>query len=152
MKNILIGLNFVLVVALGGYTIWKESTSRQGYILNQKVFDGFEGKKELALELQQLETQHKAWVDSVLTVPGDNQAMINARAEAFRAHVASLSERYTSDIWNRINTYVSAYGREHGYAYIFGASGEGNIMYAGESEDITEDVVKYINERYRAGD
>jgi outer membrane protein len=41
------------------------------------------------------------------------------------------------------------YGKKHGYDFIYGAQGSGNLMYANGQKNITDEVLKYINERYQ---
>ena len=62
-----------------------------------------------------------------------------------------LTARYTSDIWKHINEGIAEFGKAEGYDFIFGASGNGGIMYADEANDITDRVVTYINLRYNNG-
>ena len=49
---------------------------------------------------------------------------------------------------NDINDYVKEYGKKKGYDIIFGASGSGNVMYASEASDLTEDVLKGLNAEF----
>ena len=63
-----------------------------------------------------------------------------------------LSSRYTADIWKRINHYVSDYGKTEGYDFIFGATGDGGLMYANDVNDITDEVILYLNKKYESGD
>jgi len=51
-------------------------------------------------------------------------------------------------IWKRLNPYIAEYGKEKGYAYIYGANGTGNVLYADEGEDITDELIEYVNKRY----
>jgi Skp family chaperone for outer membrane proteins len=51
-------------------------------------------------------------------------------------------------IWKRLNPYLIDFGKENGYEYIYGANGTGNVLYADEHQDITEEIIKYVNQRY----
>jgi outer membrane protein len=55
------------------------------------------------------------------------------------------SETFERVIWEKINQKVNEYGKEQGYDYIFGAKGDGSIMYASDEKDITKEVIAYIN-------
>ncbi|PKP22872.1 MAG: hypothetical protein CVU05_01935 [Bacteroidetes bacterium HGW-Bacteroidetes-21] len=61
---------------------------------------------------------------------------------------ANLSEKLSGEVWKQLNEYVEEYGKAYGYDYIFGAAGNGSLMFANSGNDITEDVVKYINLKY----
>ena len=40
------------------------------------------------------------------------------------------------------------YGVDHHYTYVMGANGGGTIMYADTSLNVTDDFIKYINQKY----
>lgn len=42
------------------------------------------------------------------------------------------------------------YGKEKGYDYIFGDNKGENVLYAKESYDVTKDIVKIVNDKYKA--
>lgn len=48
----------------------------------------------------------------------------------------------------RVKDYVADYGKEHGYTYIFGSNENANIMYAKEGLDITQEILKELNDNY----
>lgn len=62
-----------------------------------------------------------------------------------------LEGRYISELLAQINKGVQDYGREKGYHHILGAEGSGTLMYADSTLNITEDVLLYLNKRYREG-
>ncbi|HSH68252.1 MAG TPA: OmpH family outer membrane protein [Bacteroidia bacterium] len=62
---------------------------------------------------------------------------------------AVLEKQYNDQIINQLNQYLKDYGKEQGFRYIFGTDGSGSLMYAVEGDEITEDAIKYINEKYK---
>ena len=58
------------------------------------------------------------------------------------------NQRLTRTVVEEINAYIKQYGKDKGYAFIFGATENGNIVYAAPSTDITEEVLKGLNEQY----
>jgi len=54
----------------------------------------------------------------------------------------------TQTVINDINDFVKDYGKNHGYPIIFGAGGNGNIMYAEEASDLTGEVLEGLNAQY----
>jgi outer membrane protein len=46
---------------------------------------------------------------------------------------------------------IKAYGKEKGYTYIYG-TGDSNasILYAEDKLDITKDIIKLLNDKYKA--
>lgn len=125
----------------------------QAYVVNQSIFNGFKGTKELNKKLDAVKEEHKQILDSLLIQiekNDDNERMrfFTERSEAFQMKEQQLSERYTQQIWKQINTYLDEYGAQNEYELIFGANGSGALMYASEVSDITDSVLEYINRRY----
>lgn len=78
----------------------------------------------------------------------NKQQQINGYQEAIQKQIQEEDKKVTQTVINDINDYVKEYGKKHGYKIIFGASGGGNIMYADESSDLTEVVLKGLNAEY----
>jgi outer membrane protein len=55
------------------------------------------------------------------------------------------SDQAIDSIISEVKEFVGEYGKERGYAYIFGSNESANIMYAKEGLDITEDVLEKLN-------
>ncbi len=49
-----------------------------------------------------------------------------------------------------LKKFFKAYGKEKGYAYIYGTGDAASILYAEEKYDITKDIVKALNDKYKA--
>ena len=143
---------------MGVYIFMHRNEEKKGYVLNQRVFDEFKGKKELEQRLIALQNTHKARLDSITLLiqrqPANKEliARYNEQLKSFDLEQQDLSQRYTADIWKRINQYISEYGKKNGYSFIFGATGEGNLMYADDINNITDDVIADINKQYEAAD
>jgi len=54
----------------------------------------------------------------------------------------------TTAVVKEINSYIHDYGKKNGYTIIFGATTEGSILYGEEQEDLTEIILKQLNENY----
>ena len=160
MKNrlylsIIVNIVLVSVVAmlfLGGFR------ERKAYVVNQVMFESFKGQQELSLELEKLQAEHQRKLDSlsVMIRSGKGEASLiqqyEEMAEYFTLLEQEISQKYTEDLWKQINSYVADFGREQGYDFIYGATGNGNLMYASDAHDITEDLVDYINLKYEGDD
>jgi outer membrane protein len=73
------------------------------------------------------------------------------REQAFTQDNARASKSFTDQIWKQLNQYVKDYGKDHGYKFIFGYDGQGAVMYGEEGANVTEQVKKYVNDRYKGG-
>jgi outer membrane protein len=58
-------------------------------------------------------------------------------------------EKITQGALNQINAYIERYSKEKGYDLVIGVTLSGNVLYGVESIDITEDVIKGLNESYK---
>ena len=48
-----------------------------------------------------------------------------------------------------VRKYIKEYGKEKGYDYIYGTGEAATVLYAEDKYDITNDVVKLLNEKYK---
>lgn len=69
--------------------------------------------------------------------------------EAVTQKATAERQRLDKEALDEINAYIKEYGKREGYDFILGATTSGNIVYAAEGTDITADVLKGLNERYR---
>ncbi|WP_306351200.1 OmpH family outer membrane protein [Flavobacterium sp. '19STA2R22 D10 B1'] len=50
-----------------------------------------------------------------------------------------------------VKKFIKEYGKEKGYSYIYGTGESANILYAKEEYDITGEIVKALNDKYKKG-
>ncbi|MBN1183845.1 MAG: OmpH family outer membrane protein [Bacteroidales bacterium] len=81
----------------------------------------------------------------------NKQQQISQYQQAVQMKAKEEEQKMTQTVLNVVNEYMIKYGKKHGYSYIMGATGMGNIVYAYEKHDITEEVLKGLNEMYRLG-
>ncbi|MEM9678738.1 MAG: OmpH family outer membrane protein [Bacteroidota bacterium] len=90
-------------------------------------------KKELELKQQLL---------------SNKQQQINSYQQAIQKQIQDEDQKATQTVINDINDYVKEYGEKNGYRIIFGASGGGNIMYAADMTDLTDEVLEGLNAEF----
>ncbi len=76
------------------------------------------------------------------------QQQINQYREAMAQKAREEEQKMTQTVLNEVNDYIKEYGKRKGYKYILGATGSGNIVYAKDANNITDDVLKGLNEEY----
>lgn len=79
---------------------------------------------------------------------GNKQQQLNNYQQAIQKQIKEEDQKMTQTVINDINGYVKEYGKDHGYPIIFGAGGNGNIMYAEDASDLTAKVLEGLNEQY----
>ncbi len=154
----------LVLLAMGIYSLSQKE--KNVYLDTAEVFNGFKLQKELRTKLENVQSARQAILDSIqlrLTAissssdfdpqnPGEEffslRGLYQQRQKQFEEDNQRLSNEYDRQIWNQLNQYVKDYGKEHNYTIIFGANGQGNIMYASETRDITKELIDYINNKY----
>lgn len=164
----IIGLFLVLSVTL--YLFYTNNKSKVAYIKNVELYNEFALKKELETKLTVVKNQRKSILDSLMlqlkmastqleySKEKDSKEMklfqiqkqeYLYKEKQFDEDDQRLAEQYSQQIWKQINQYVSDYGKENNYSFIYGASGNGAIMYAQDKYDVTKELAEYINEKYK---
>ncbi|MBI1289263.1 MAG: hypothetical protein GC178_16980 [Flavobacteriales bacterium] len=57
-------------------------------------------------------------------------------------------QKMMTGVLNQINSFASKYGETHGYDMILATTTSGNILYGREADDLTEDMLKALNDQY----
>jgi outer membrane protein len=168
MKNKIFYGYLVLSLGLIGILFFLRSKENKkiGYVTTLKVFEEFALKKELEGDYKKMQIIRQTYLDSIkLNVQTlsvlegkdlNREEKIDRLKKAyllkenqFNQENENLYSQYNEQIWNQLNQYVQDFGKEQGYDYLLGASGQGSIMYAKENEDVTKEVIEYVNNKYR---
>jgi outer membrane protein len=159
---------FVLLLTLvaGLYYMQFKNFKKIGYVTTLKAFEEFELKKELEVKYKNNQIAKQTYLDSLkLNVQtlaqksNDLEPNKNNRIEElkkiyllkenqFNQENEAVYQQYNEQIWKQLNQYIEDYGKENGYDYLLGTSGQGSIMYATEKDNLTEEIIKYINNKY----
>lgn len=59
------------------------------------------------------------------------------------------SQSQIDSLVKKVRGFVKDYGKDNGYTYILGANEAGSVLYGEEGKDITEEVLKMINDKYK---
>jgi outer membrane protein len=171
-KNVITYLSIsASIVALAiSLFIWMNKP-KTAYVDLGKVYNEFQLKKELEGKLLQVQTLRQNQIDSMkldLNVLARNVQSENAanktelqnrfierrkqyavKEKEFSEETDRLTQEYDEQLWKQLNTYVKEYGKDNNYKYIFGAEGSGSIMYASDVDNITDQIVTYVNTKYQ---
>jgi outer membrane protein len=151
-----------------------QSTSELVYVDVNKLLEGYDRTKIVRSEFEAKAKTMNANVDSLVTdwqkelqlyekersslsskelelkqeLLGNKQQQINNYQQAIQKQIQEEDQKSTQTVINDINDYVKNYGKTKGYKIIFGASGGGNIMYADEGSDLTQEILKGLNAEF----
>ena len=168
LKKIVAPLLIVLAVAFSLF--WSSYKSKKiAYVNTSLVYDGFKLKKELETKYKTVQLTRQNLLDSIkfkvqyLSLKGnaisENEKMqINelqrsylVKEKEFNQDNEATAAQYSEQIWKQINQFMNDYGKANNFDVIFGATGQGNIMYAKEQDDITKEILEFINSKYEGG-
>jgi outer membrane protein len=154
-------LVFLIFAAIGGYFYLESRTPKIAYVNTIELFNEFELKKELEENITQLKEIRTSILDSlkfeIKNLSRENAAQplleqkqknLIEKQRLFEDEQQKLVQKFDQQILKQMNQYIGDYGKEHNFSIVFGASGEGTIMYAEKSLDITKEVKEYINAQY----
>ncbi len=168
IKNALLSIAFIAGISGFVISMYNHDT-KLVYIEMGKVYNEFSLSKELNKGLEDVFKKRKLVIDSLyedLRKQTQELKFLEKKTINDVKRVAKLEEEYyykqqefekqnqttsaecDAKIWNQINQYIKDYGKSHDYTFMLGANGNGNVMYASESKNVTQDVIQYINNRY----
>ncbi len=154
-----------MTVLAGGVIYLIVTQKKVAYVDNVYLFENSKVKKELFEKFEADKKTRKAILDSLKL---EVETLINSsekdeanrlkveqmreayfyREQKFNEELKVLSNNYEDKIWRYINDKISIYGKDNNYDYLLGANGQGSIMFASDKENISEVVLKYINDKY----
>lgn len=165
---LILGSLLIIALSLLGWMYF--DNPKTGYVVIGQVFESFEMKKEMQKKYENSKNAAQKIIDSLqfeLQVTADKfdkeknpdkeevmrfeqkRDEFFKRRQKFEEDVKSMSAEFDKQILTQLNQYAQDYGKAHGYTYIFGNDNNGSLMYAKEAEDITKEVIQYINEKYQ---
>lgn len=169
LKKNLIPILFVLVITSLSMSIYQylNQSETQGsataFIENVKVFEEFEMKKDYDKQIEKEMATDQMTLDSLGLIlesfgkmKNSNENELNKAKKdyyisqkLFEKKFSGLSQKYTNEVYVRLNTYIKEYGKKKGYDFILGANGQGNVMYVADKKDVTNDLISFINNKYK---
>ena len=168
-RNILLLSVMALNIFLIGLVMFSMSSQpKTGFVKGAELFEGFKGQQELNAKFTASGTEQQTMLDTLtmeianltnqLTENPDDkelslqrqkkQLLYRELQQRFTEQNSTQNQQYTEAVLKQINQYTLEYGEKHGYDYIYGAAGNGSMMYAKDANDITKEVLQYINKKY----
>ncbi|MCD6018567.1 MAG: OmpH family outer membrane protein [Bacteroidetes bacterium] len=169
LKNTINVIAVVCLVTLGLFIYHTYFTTKVVYIDIPVVFNKFEMKKELQEKYKGVEAGRKRIIDSLgfslqllankLKENKTNKGLMyefDTRREEFfkrknqmQEDNVALSTQYDKQILEQMTQYIIEYGKKNNYDVIMGADGTGTLMYANSKLDKSEEIIVFINKKYK---
>jgi outer membrane protein len=130
--------------------------STTGYINPNKLVEDYHGA---ANKRQTFLNQTKIWQANLDSLTTEISALPPAQAKQkeqeflqYRQVIQQKAQveeaRVNKAILTEVNAYIKQYGKEKGYDFILGATESGNIVYAAEETDLTDEILAGLNQQY----
>lgn len=162
---ILSGLNFYLLLS---------SQKKMAFVRSEELVYNFKGTKEARVKY---DNEKQQWQSNLDTLQADferslrqfeknltslspaerreEEQKLSIQQEQLLQYKQAIEEKaYQRDeeimqgVLNQINAFVEEYGKENNYDLIMGTTRSGNILYGREGIDITDELIKLINDQY----
>ncbi len=160
----------IIVLAVAGLFVYTYITvPKIAYVNIDVVYEEFTLKKELEKKLQNVERERNLQLDSLKTELQilstkieaergknlDNLSTFHVKKERYlqkedefmKANQA-LADEYRAQIWKQLKQYIKDYSKNKGYDFIYGVDDGYNFIYVNESDDITDKLKEFVNNKY----
>lgn len=164
-RILILSIVVVLLIVVCGFIFYPSESHKSNIVFmeNVEVFENFEMKKDYDLMIEKQMGHDKQTLDSlgflieslVKNSGNDTLKVYELKKEyyinqqMFEKKFRELSQKYTSEVYARLNEYIKEYGEEKKYDLVLGSNGEGNVMYVSDNKNITKELIDYINNKYK---
>jgi len=174
MNKLALPISIIALIGAIGSFFFLQSSLELVYVDVNQLLDGYKRTKIVKAEFDEKAKTMKANVDSLVTgwqnelktyekerssmskkeielkqeLLANKQQQINNYQQAIQKQLVEEDKKVTQTVINDINDFVKEYGKKKGYKVIFGATGNGTIMYGEASADLTEEVLKQLNAEF----
>ncbi|MBW1296613.1 OmpH family outer membrane protein [Aquimarina litoralis] len=174
MNKLALPIAIIALAIAAASFFYLQSSSDLVYVDVNKLLDGYKRTKIVKAEFDEKAKTMKSNVDSLLAdwqkelktyekersslsekelelkqqLLGNKQQQINNYQQAVQKQLQEEDKKVTQTVINDINDFVKEYGKKNGHKVIFGATGNGTIMYGEEGADLTDKVLEELNAEF----
>lgn len=76
------------------------------------------------------------------------EQVLSHRVQFEQQQIAQESQTLNDSIINRVKAFVQNYGKSNNYNFILGSNEAGSVLYGEEASDLTQEILKALNENY----
>jgi len=177
MNKLALPISIIALLAAVTTFFYTQSSSDLVYVDVNEMLEGYKRTKVVRGEFEKKASTMKANVDSLVSgwqnelkayekerskmskkelelkqeLLSNKQQQIGNYQQAIQKQLAEEDKKATQTVVNDINDFVKEYGKEKGYKIIFGAVGNGNVMYADEATNLTPKLIELLNAEFEGG-
>lgn len=107
--------------------------------------------KEEASNFQaQAQTKGQAWAQQKGAELQRREQQLSQEQQALSQKLQQEGGAEMDSLVAGVKKVIKEYGKEKGYDYIYGTGDAATVLYAKEKYDITKDIIKLLNEKYKS--
>ncbi|MFN5168114.1 MAG: OmpH family outer membrane protein [Cyclobacteriaceae bacterium] len=176
MPRLTLIVSFVnlLILCLFISYYFSQSSSQIAYVDSNKLVNGYKGMQKARQEYEQKTAVWKANIDTLVSEVKDqimeyekgaarmtdrerklSQELIRTKQQQLEEYQQAMNlkaqeedRQMTANVLSQVNAYITRYGKDKGYRLILATTDFGNIAYANEALDLTEEILEGLNEQY----
>lgn len=107
-------------------------------------------KQEAGNFQAQAQANGQAWAQQKGAELQKREQQLGQAQQALAQQLQQESGAEMDSLVSHVKKFIKNYGKEKGYTYIYGTGEAASILYAEDKYDITRDVIKALNEKYKA--
>lgn len=146
-----------------------------GFVDNIKLMDGYQEKLDIEnkfkakaevmgkkrdsisqafqLEYQALQTKAQSWsqkkAQDELALLQQKSQFLGQQLQQEEQQLQSEGQTEMDSVVSKVKKEVRAYGKANGYTYILTGGEGGSVLYGTETKDLTSEVLKILNDKYK---
>ncbi len=109
-------------------------------------------KSEAASFKDNAQKNGEAWAQQKGTELQKKEQQLNYAQQAMLQQLQQESGVEMDSLVKKYRKIIKDYGKEKGYEYIYGTGESASILYAKDSYDISKEIIKMINDKYKSTD
>lgn len=166
--------NYLLITLIGMFVVScnQEKTAfveteklMQEYIETKDVEKSLQQKSDslqtgLAQMSQEFQTQVQAYQSKAASMSAQKREETEQTLLGQQRQIQQIQQRESQifqdeykarmdSLVKKVKKYVGDYAQKNGYTYIFGSNNTENILYGADSKNVTDEVLKALNEAYK---
>lgn len=164
----------ILAFALASFTFL--SKDKIAYVDSNKLIQNYTGAQEARAAYERKALQWKANIDTLSKALEDQikkhnaektsmskreitmseeliqlkQQQLESYQEVVMQNAAREDQQISAQVLKEVNDFITMYGEAHNYRFILGATTNGNIVYADKGKDITDELIRELNARFKS--
>ncbi len=106
-------------------------------------------KQEASNFQSQAQANGQEWAQKKGAELQKREQQLGYAQQALSQELQVESSKEMDSLVSGVKKFIKSYGKEKGYAYIYGTGDAASILYAEDKFDITKDIIKALNDKYK---